>query len=188
MESYDHGVQTMPASETRAAAAAPTAVRPAAVPSPSPPAPSIARPSTRWRWNRLRLAAGMGAFWFISGIGAGLLQRAGSPSQAQGWRILVLLVSVVLCMVTERGDWNKSLRILFVLLTPFVEAFLELPFVLMMGPGLYLTGRGHLIDSVATFFSSLAILIFAMRQSQLFVRPLEQGPGLGSVGSQGTVK
>ena len=66
----------------------------------------------RYRWHRRRFWFTLIAYWFTCTAGAGAIARLGGKQSAEGaWVILVMLVLVIICMVTERGRWKIWQRV-----------------------------------------------------------------------------
>lgn len=104
-------------------------------------------------------------------IGAGIIARVGAHAgRESGWIILLMVVLVSICMVTERGQWKVWQRIGFVFLAWMAHAILTIPVALGIGPLLLLGDRVALVDRGVSFVATVPIVVFAMRRSRLFVR------------------
>ena len=86
---------------------------------------------------------------------------------------LVMLVFVIVCMITHRGNWSAWKKIIVVPAAWIVQLTLQLPVAIGLSPFLAWIEptKG---DRVIVLFSSLPVVIFAMRYSRLFVRPANQ--------------
>jgi hypothetical protein len=88
-----------------------------------------------------------------------------------GFSTLVMLLFVSICMVTERGDWNIFIRIIFVpamyLVNSFLSVLMTFP-VLIIFLGLQIE-INYFIDLIGLLISGLLIIAFAMRRSKLFI-------------------
>src|SRR2546426_11396569 len=77
----------------------------------------------RWKWGRLAL--GLVAYWLVSTIIASIQVRLGTPDRdAASSIILTMVVFVIACMATERGQWKTWQRVGFVPLAWIVHALL----------------------------------------------------------------
>jgi len=124
----------------------------------------------QYRWRQGRLWLSLLLYWLIATAGISIIADHLPNSHEGGWIILVMLVSVSICMITERGHWKVWQRIGFVPLAWVVEAILAPLFAFSIGAFVYASGYPHLVNYVTSFFSSLPIVIFAMWHSRLFVR------------------
>tara|TARA_B110000263_G_C15117774_1_gene422855 strand:- start:308 stop:754 length:447 start_codon:yes stop_codon:yes gene_type:complete len=84
-----------------------------------------------------------------------------------GFTTLVMLLFVSICMVTERGDWNIFIRIIFVPAMYLVNSFLA---VVMIIPALFFQIEiNYYIELIGLLISGILIIAFAMRRSKLFI-------------------
>lgn len=83
-----------------------------------------------------------------------------------GFIILVMVVFLVVCMATERGQWRVWQRVGFVPLGWLAEAVICFPVWLLITSHLPL---GGFRDETTTLLSGLAVVLYAMRRSRLFV-------------------
>ncbi len=129
----------------------------------------------RYKWHHARLWFYLFFYWLITIGVAGILARSPKfQSLELGWVIIAMLLSVCICMATERGEWRIWQRIGFIPVAWFLHPLLMIPFQFSIGLLLYKLGRFHLIDRSTAFWGSLPIVIFAMRRSRLFVFPQSQ--------------
>ena len=131
----------------------------------------MANPPYKWRHARLWLCLIL--YWLVSMIGAGILARVGVARAETSWIVLTMLALVIVCMISERGRWKTWQRVLFVPLAwiaqPLLYIPLALPLALMIAVLDFGGGRKDLVDRSIVFLSSLPVVLFAMRQSRLFV-------------------
>ncbi len=121
-----------------------------------------------WVWGRFWL--GLGAFWLVSTFGSmGMPKAAG-----EGLITLAMLVFVIVCMTTHRGNWSRWKKIGFVLAAWIVQLILMIPIGIALAIFVPQIGLVHLDKSII-FLASLPVVIFAMRYSREFVR-LAEGP------------
>lgn len=119
----------------------------------------------KYRWRQKRLWLSLILYWLVATGGARFIEK----QYEAGWIILIMLIFVSICMITERGHWKLWQRIGFVPLAWIAEAILSPLAAFTIGVLVYSSGREHLVDRAIAFCASLPIIIFAMRQSKLFV-------------------
>ena len=129
----------------------------------------MTEPCYKWMHSRLWLCLIL--YWLVSMTVAGLIARA-----EVGWIIMCMLIVIIVCMVTERGRWRPWKRVLFVPLAWIAQPLLSIPVLFTVGFFLLSLGREGLIDRAVTFISSLPLVLFAMRQSRLFVSCSVEAP------------
>ena len=125
----------------------------------------------KYRWQHKRLWPGLILYWLIATGGAKFIEER----YEAGWVILIMLIFISICMITERGQWKLWQRRGLVPLSWIVEALLSPFAAFTVGALVYSSGREHLVDRAIAFFASLPIIIFAMRKSKLFVTPKQSG-------------
>lgn len=114
-------------------------------------------------------------YWAITMVGAGAIARSGGDRTAEvAWIIAIMFVFTALCMVTECGDWKSWQRIGFVFVALFVHALLTVPAAFTFGLLMYMGDRQHLVDRATVFWASIPIVVYAMRRSRLFVKPVKE--------------
>ena len=122
----------------------------------------------RYKWHQARLWLCLLLYWLISMIGAGIIARLTEYpvfSHEIGPMVISMLILVSVCMATERGRWKRWQKICFVPFAYILHVVLFLPGLFLLSP---LASR-HLVGRGACFIASLPIVVFAMRQSRLFV-------------------
>ena len=128
----------------------------------------------RYRWYRSRFWLTLVGYWFICTAGAGAIARLGAAESAErAWVILVMLVLVALCMVTERGRWKMWQRVTAIPAAWLAQALLQVPAVVAVGMPVAM-GRPDVAERMISLAASLSAVIFAMRQSRLFVTPVSE--------------
>jgi len=106
--------------------------------------------------------------WYTSRLV--LLVAAHSVMSAARLAGLAILVIVVLCMVYHRGGWPIWKRVFFVLLAWGAASILaDMLSFWLVGPLLVELGKPHLVRTVANYIATTPIIIYAVRQSSLFV-------------------
>ena len=120
--------------------------------------------------SRLCVWLGLILYWLTGTVGASFVQK----HHESGWIILIMLVFVTICMITERGQWKLWQRIGFVPLAWIAEAILSALAAFTIGMFVYGSGQQHLVNRTVTLFSSLPMVILAMRCSILFVRQADK--------------
>jgi hypothetical protein len=124
---------------------------------------------TPYRWYRRRFWLTLVLYWFTCTAGAGALARLGAAESAErAWVISLMLVLVTVCMVTERGRWKIWQRVAAVPVAWITQALLQVPAVVVVGMPIAL-GRPDVAERMIGLAASLPVVIFAMRQSHLFV-------------------
>jgi len=84
-----------------------------------------------------------------------------------GFSTLVMLLFVSICMVTERGDWNIFIRIIFVPAMYLVNSKLA---VIIIIPALFFQIEiNYYIELIGLLASGLLIIAFSMSRSKLFI-------------------
>lgn len=124
----------------------------------------------KYRWLRKRLAVGLLCYALASIVGASLVEYLIHPYLGSHWRILVFLVFVTVCMITERGGWRVWQRALFVIVSKLLQPFVGGILALSLGMVLYKLGLKGVIDPSINLLSALPLILLAMRRSRLFVR------------------
>lgn len=120
---------------------------------------------TKYCWRHKSLWLSLFAYWLTCTVGASFVKS----HHESGWIILVMLVFVSICMITERGQWKLWQRIGFVPLAWIVEAILSPLAAFTIGMFVYASGQKHLVNRAVTLFASLPMVFLAMRRSILFV-------------------
>jgi hypothetical protein len=82
-----------------------------------------------------------------------------------------MVVFVTICMVTERGRWKMWQRVAAVPAAWLAQAFLQVPAVVVVGMPIVMA-RPDVVERMIGLAASLPAVIFAMRQSRLFVTPV----------------
>jgi len=120
-------------------------------------------------WRHARLWPSLLAYWFTCMVGAGVLARVGEANSETGWITIVMLIVVIVCMITERGRWKLQQRVGFVFFAWIAHSIFAFSMFIPVGAALSASGRLHLLERTVTFLATLPVLIFAMRQSRIFV-------------------
>jgi hypothetical protein len=124
----------------------------------------------RYRWRYRRLIFGLILYWLVATGGAGIAARMrSSTSLDAGFVTFVMLVSLIVCMATERGQWGAWKRIAFVPAGWILQLIMSIPMVLVVATMMAGTSSVHLGERAVAFSSSLPSVILAMRRSRLFV-------------------
>lgn len=113
-------------------------------------------------------------------VGVLMLVDSGSGKNGPGWIILLMLIVVSVCMWTEKGRLQTWHRIGFVFLSWILQTLLGLMVYLCIG--IFLGPSSPYFDSIVAFLSSVPIVIFAMRQSRLFVATAKEIIGASETG------
>ena len=127
-----------------------------------------------YRWHRRRFWLAILIYWFLGTLGAGALARWGAQRHEEAWVISLMLLFVIVCTSTERGRWKVWQRVAFVPAAWLGHALLSVPAVLAVGIPLAAGPRPDFADRMVTLVASIPVIVFAMRQSRLFVRRVSE--------------
>jgi hypothetical protein len=72
----------------------------------------------------------------------------------------------------HRGGWSRGAQAGYVIASALAHPFLGMVVALSCGPHLPTGSYSRAIDRMAAFYASLPLVIYAMRQSRLFVAPV----------------
>lgn len=139
----------------------------------------------KYKWHQARLWIFLLLYWLISMIGAGIIARLKEYpvfSHEIGPMLISMLILVSVCMVTERGRWKRWQKIGFVPFVYILHVVFFLPALAILSSWV----PSHFVGRAACFIASLPIVVFAMRQSRLFVfRPEKDSKALQEDNSKG---
>jgi hypothetical protein len=133
------------------------------------------------RWRPKRFVIGLLLYWFACMGGAGLLVRIatqggiGSRVYDGGWIILITLIMVAVCMITEieqKKLWERILvTVLSVLIAYIAWTILIIPLELVVGLFIphFSEAERHIYDRANSFIVCLPIVIWTMKRSRLFM-------------------
>lgn len=92
---------------------------------------------------------------------------------ALGTTILIMLIFIIFTVITDRS-WNIITRILWAIGAFFLQGILALPMKMTIGETKDIYNMsGDIVHYLGTLLSSLIIVIWAMRRSRYFVKPIE---------------
>jgi hypothetical protein len=121
----------------------------------------------RWKWRRLAL--GLVAYWLVSTGIAGIGVRLGNSDRvAAGSIIMMMVVFVIACMATERGQWKTWQRVGFVPLAWIVHALLT-PVAVFTLLAFGVTSESRVFYRGTDFLASIPVVLYAAWRSRLFV-------------------
>ena len=139
------------------------------------------RSGVEWSSRPKAIAAFVG--YTLASFGVALAIHPAAPHQGIGtaWIILMMLVAVSVCMVTERALWGIWRRFLAVPGSWFAHAVLHWP-AAAIGRLFYSTGFPELVDYVSVYLATVPIVLWAMWHSRLFVAATNQSTASSSPG------
>lgn len=141
----------------------------------------------RYRWRRDRLWIALLIYWFASVTGASLFVSSG---QEWGWIVLLMLVVIATCMITERGQWPWWGRVIWVPASWLLHGLAAIPIGLLALP--FFAARPELADRGIAFLTSIPFVVYSMWRSRLFTEAIvtgqaEESPSLIKCTQCGTV-
>jgi len=125
-----------------------------------------------WKWKPRRWWLALLIFWLFCTIGASLVVRSGQPKAASGFIIATMLAFIIMCVSKDRGLKTLS-RIFYVISAWIIHAILTFPIGLAVLKG-YLPVAPHLGGRLITLLAAFPIVIYSMRRSTFFVKPIEK--------------
>lgn len=123
-----------------------------------------------WQWRPTRVWWGLLLYWFVAMVGIGVFYLFDKAADSRPWIVLSMLVLLIVCMSTERGEWALWKCIGFVFMAWFLEALLSAVGRSIVGISLLASLGEHLVDRGITFLGTIPSVIWAMRRSRMFVR------------------
>ena len=123
--------------------------------------------NNRWEWRPVRWWAGLIIFLIISII-VGLILESIKEGAGEGAIVLIMLIYALFAAFTDRS-WKIYIRILWVIGVWIMEAILLIPIIFTAG---YLLGPLGLANIGIPIFAALPLVIWAMRRSKFFVKPI----------------
>jgi len=134
------------------------------------------------RCIRLRFLLGLGTYFLLAGYSSDIEALLGYPG-TDGLQVITVgfFALIIICMLTERGRWPVWKRLVFFPASFVMHVVLTVPSGAMLG--ILKRSPDHVRtigENRAQFvLASIPILLYAMHQSWLFMRPRESGPGSG---------
>lgn len=122
--------------------------------------------TAQFQWQGARFWLGLIVYWLVSMIGASVVSTYVPEFRDQSWIILVMLIMVGICVFNPRQPWPLWKKVIALPIALAAQAVLQ-----YLGVPLALLARHELIGRLMAFSGALPVVIYAMRQSRLFVVP-----------------